>query len=325
MLLRDIQGQDNAIRYLSNSILSGNLAKSYLFSGPRGVGRALSAKAFIKTLMCREKRAPLEACLSCSACKKVEGLSHPDIVWIVPEKNKTIKIEQVRIAREALSLKPFEAPVGVCVIEDAHCLTVSAANALLKILEEPQESSVLILITDKRELLLGTIISRCSEVRFNSLPIDIAKKIIETELDGKDKDNAEFLACFSQGSPGRAIEILEEGIEEKKNNIMELMKAIIEDEHAGSSDWIHDSKNDLLEDIEILIMLLRDTALGVEGLERLMIDKEFKNSGLYGVLKGYSADKIYDITRDLIDLRKALMSNVNSKAVACMLPGVFVR
>lgn len=323
MLLKDIKGQDNAIRYLTNSISTGNLARSYLFSGPRGVGRALSAKAFIMALVCPEKKSPAEACLTCHACRKIENNNHPDVTWIIPEKNKTVRIQEVRRIKEALSLKPFESPLAVCVIEDAHAMTVPASNALLKILEEPQESSILILISDKRELLLETIISRCSEVRFNFLAIDIAEKIIKSNIDGLKEDEAGFLAYFSQGSPGIAIEIKEEGLEEKKEEIIRLLTSINEEEYMSKLGWIHDDKDNLLEDTEILLMLLRDAALARDGLEGMMIDKKFKKSGLYEILTGYDIDRIYNMTKRLVELKKALISNVNSKVVAGLLPGVF--
>ncbi|MDP8258766.1 MAG: DNA polymerase III subunit [Candidatus Aadella gelida] len=324
-LLGNIKGQDNAVRYLSNSLSSGRLSKSYLFSGPEGVGRALCAKTFIKALVCKNTLSSGEGCSLCPACVKIENNAHSDITWIKPEKNKSIKIEQIRTAREALGLKPFESPLGICVIEDAHCMTIPAGNALLKVLEEPQESSVLILITSKRELLLNTIISRCSEVRFNSLSVELAKDIIMREMGHLREEEAQFLAYFSQGSPGKALEIIEEGIEEKKENIIALLESILEENSPGKRDWMNDDKDNILEDIDILIMLLRDTVLSGEHLENLMIDKDFMGSELCGRLKKYGADGIYDMVGELIEMRKALMSNINPKIVAQVLPGVFDR
>ncbi|MFQ5952384.1 MAG: AAA family ATPase, partial [Candidatus Omnitrophota bacterium] len=97
------------------------MAKSYLFFGPEGVGRALTAKAFLMAVM------------------NIDRLDHPDVIWINPGKNKKIKIEEVRKVRDVLNLKPYEAPVNACVIEEAHMMTVEASNALLKVLEEPPE------------------------------------------------------------------------------------------------------------------------------------------------------------------------------------------
>lgn len=322
-LLGNIKGQDNAVRYLSNSLSSGRLSKSYLFSGPEGVGRSLCAKTFIKALVCKNTLSSGEACSLCQACVRIENNTHSDVTWIKPEKNKSIKIEQIRVVRESLSLKPFESPVGVCVIEDAHCMTISAGNALLKILEEPQESSVLILITSKRELLLNTIISRCSEVKFNALSVELTKDLIMREQGHLGEEEARFLAYFSQGSPGKALEIIEEGIEEKKSGIIALLESILEEKDPGKMDWINDDKDNILEDIDICIMLLRDTVLSGEHLERLMIDKEFIGSRLCDRLKKYGTDKIYNVITRLIEMRKALMSNVNPKIVAQVIPGIF--
>ncbi|MBU1084257.1 MAG: DNA polymerase III subunit delta' [Candidatus Omnitrophota bacterium] len=321
--MRDIKGQGNAVRYLSNSIRSGDLSKSYLFSGPEGVGRALSAKAFIKALICRERSSSEDGCSVCPACKKADALTHPDITWIKPEKNKAIKIEEIRAVRDALSLKPFESPLGVCVIEDAHCMTVAASNALLKVLEEPNESSMLVLITSKRELLLSTIISRCSEVRFNALPIAETKRIIEEKAEGINGKDAEMLAYFSQGSPGRALEIISEGLEEKKKDIISIMAMVEKADDPAGLDWIHEDKDAIMEDIDMLIMFLRDAVVGAEGGSGMMIDKGFKDTAMYGFLSGYNADNIYKMTERLIEMRNALVSNVNPKMVAQMLPGTF--
>ena len=170
--LKDIKGQDNVIRYLSNSLSSGRTSSSYLFTGPEGVGRTLVARAFVNALMCSDKPDDTTSCGRCPTCMRIASGDHPDIVWIKPEKNRSVKIDQVRGVKETLSLKPYESKMNVCVIEDAHLMTRDASNALLKVLEEPPGHSVIILVTNKKELLLETVISRCAEVRFRSLSVE---------------------------------------------------------------------------------------------------------------------------------------------------------
>ena len=311
ILLSDIRGQNNAIKYLSRSLSTGRRANSYLFYGPEGVGRALTARAFLMSVMCRQLDAPDKACGECPSCAKVAELSHPDILWIKPGKNRKIKIEEIRKARDVLNLKPFEAPVNVCVIEDAHMMTVEASNSLLKILEEPPERSLLILISSKKELLLPTVVSRCTEVRFNSLPLNEAKDIISRESEVSEKD-ADFLAHFTEGSPGQALEVIDGGVLERRKDIARMLEKIAGEKNASCMVWDKENKDCLLEDIELLIMFFRDVVLD-------------ENSEVYKFYKEYPVAEVSNIVEQLVGLKRALLGNVNPKLVAQALPGCLRR
>ncbi|MGB2601864.1 MAG: DNA polymerase III subunit delta' [Candidatus Omnitrophota bacterium] len=322
VLLKDVKGQNNVIRYLSNSLSSGRTYSSYLFTGPEGVGRTLVAKAFVMALMCDDKPNDTDSCGECPTCRRIEAGDHPDIIWIKPEKNKAIKIEQVRGAKDALSLKPYESKRIVCVIEDAHLMTRDAANALLKVLEEPPGHSVIILTTNKKELLLETVISRCSEVRFRSLSIADTKDIIMREDESLDEEFALFLAHFSQGSPGRALEMVEEGVLERKDSILGILDTVVKEENSVCLNWDIENKTGLLEDIDILIMVFRDIVLASEGAVDMIVDKDVLGTEAYSYFEKYPVDEIYSIVEKLVNMRRALMGNVNPKLVAQALPGM---
>ncbi len=320
VLLRDIKGQDNAVRYLRNSLSSGRIANSYLFFGPEGVGRALTAKTFVMTLVCAGGSGQDEACGTCPSCRRVDNLDHPDVTWIKPAKNKNIKIEEIRKVKEVLNLKPYESSVNVCVIEDAHMMTVEASNALLKVLEEPPGRSLLILISSKKDMLLPTVVSRCAEVRFRSLPIKDTKEIVMNNS-GADEETAYFLAYFSQGSPGRALEMTEEGLLEQKTSLIGLVERIVKERNSSCMNWDKEDKDHLLEDLELLIMFFRDIAFGKEGIEEMVLDKGLLDTETYRFFKMYPMEKLCGIVERLIRLKKALMGNVNPKLVAQVLPG----
>lgn len=321
VLLRDIKGQDNAVKYLTRSLDAGRIANSYLFSGPLGVGKALTAKAFIKELLCPHREEVKAACGKCPSCLRIEKLDHPDIVWIKPEKNRLIKIEEVRKVKDLLSLKPYEASRGVCVIEDAHMMREEAQNALLKLLEEPPGDSTLIIISDKKELLLSTVLSRCSLVRFRFLSYHDAKSIIMEESDAS-REEAEFLAYFTQGSPGRALKLLEEGFEDHRSSITSMIREVAREDKADFLNWGSDTKDQLLEDIEVLIAFLRDVTVCKEGLYSLLKDKGVMESESYRVFSSFSHDRIYKIVQSLIDMKLALSGNLNPKLAAEVLPGI---
>ncbi len=303
---KDIQGQDNAVRYLERAVFLKRISNSYLFSGPEGVGRAMTAKAFLNALFGESVYGDVSK-------------GHPDVFWITPEKNRKIKIEEIRTAKERLNLKPYGSQYNALVIEDAHMMTIEASNALLKVLEDLPGESIIILISAKKELLLPTVISRCSDIRFYPLPYDKAKKIV-LEKTGADEETAEFLVLFSEGSPGRAIKILEEGIIERKNNIHTLLKEISEEDNSICLNWDNEDRDLLMEDIELLIMFFRDVAVGVETEDRFIIDKGLKGLEIFSYYAGYGIERINGILEKLINLKRALAGNVNPKLVAQVLP-----
>jgi len=317
--LHEIRSQKNAIRYLTSCLDRDAPSGSYLFTGPRGTGRAITAKAFILELICTEAPAKTKACGVCPTCKKIDKMVHPDVVWIKPEKNKGIKIEEIRSLRNTFSLKPYEAEFNVCVIEDAEMLTSSAANALLKILEEWPGRSVFILITDKKELLLPTVVSRCREVRFSQVSLSDTKDII-MENSEVSEQTASFLAHFSQGAPGRALEMVNEDIEVRKQEILAAMENIINEDEYVCLNWPKEGKDYLIEDIEMMILFFRDIVMGAEGIENMMFDESLMKTGTYRFFRKRPVKKIYEIIERLINMKLALTGSVNPKLAAQVLP-----
>jgi len=319
VLLNEIRGQDNAVRFLSGSLRSGRTANGYLFSGPEGVGKGLAAKAFLAELMCREKAQGTRsgACGSCSVCRRIFSAEHPDVMWISPDKNKNIKIEEIRKARDMVSLKPFEASVSACVLEDAHMMTTEASNALLKVLEEPPGKSLFILISAKRELLLPTVISRCLEVPFHSLSVEETKSVL-VQIASLDDKTADFLAYFSEGSPGRALEMVESNVFTRKDELVDMIGDFFREKEPSCLNWDVETREDLLEDLELLILIFRDMGMKKAGLQDMVLDKraEWEDD----VLSACSMDKVYRVIGMLIDLKWALKGNANAKLVAQLLP-----
>jgi DNA polymerase-3 subunit delta' len=322
LLLSDIKGQDNAVRYLSNSLSSERIAPSYLFSGPEGVGRASCAKAFIMRLVCPNRDGELEACGQCPACRRVDALRHPDVTWIRPQETGSIKIDEIRRVKNILCLKPYESRISACVIEDAHMMTPGASNALLKVLEEPPGDSLLILITNKKELLLETVVSRCSEVRFHPLSVSDTKDIVIALTTDISEEAAYFLSYFSQGSPGRALAMIDEGVLKRRDDLIALVDGIVKEKNPFCLNWTEEGKDILLEDLEMLIMFFRDIAVGKESLEEMVLDKDIIDTEMYNFFKKYPVEKIYGIVERLVNVRVALAGNVNPRLVAQVLPGM---
>lgn len=230
MSFNNIQGQDQAIERLRNYLEQDRLGGAYLFIGPEGVGKGLVALTLAKAVNCLEKTS--DSCDSCISCRKIDGNTHPDVHVIdvkkqyeQPEKQKgenvslEIKIEDIRQLQGAINLRAYEGKKKVFIITDAHNLTLEAANAFLKTLEEPPRESLIILTTDKPNLLLKTVISRCQAVRFFALRRDALKSVLKAEYQFSDLAAHYASFCF-EGSIGRAVALKDADILGEKNRML---------------------------------------------------------------------------------------------------------
>ena len=182
-------GNQLAQKHLSNLRSSNNVPQALLFSEPEGVGKATLAKAFAKAILQSTKQ------------------DHPDLSILTPEgKSLTHPIENIRTLIDDLALPPYEATRKIVLIEDAERMLPYAANALLKILEEPPVYGHLILTSSHPDKLLPTILSRCTEIPFQPL----SKADILTYLSShSNRTDLDQLATLSQGSLSRAQKLLE--------------------------------------------------------------------------------------------------------------------
>jgi DNA polymerase-3 subunit delta' len=182
-------------------LASGRVAHAYLFVGPRGVGKSTVARAFAAALTCRAE--PLEGCGACPSCKRIASGGHPDVHLVEPE-GPAVKIEHVRDLQEALAYRPAEAPRSVAVVPNAERLTIQAANALLKTLEEPPGDAVIVLVSPTASLLPPTVVSRCERVAFAPLPTEELARIL-VEKRGMKEEVASLVAAMVAGRPGLAL------------------------------------------------------------------------------------------------------------------------
>lgn len=196
----EIYGQKRAIELLKAGFRTGRISHAYLFYGPSGVGKAKTAVAFAQLLNC-ERSEEAEPCNRCSQCYKIALGNHPDVEVIKPD-GASIKIEQMRNMQEKVYFKCYEGKFKVIMIEDAHLMTVQAANSLLKVLEEPPAETVFILLAEELNLLPITIQSRCLPVSFAYLSESIMGKVL-SEMGIE----IPFSLALAQGSLGKALDI----------------------------------------------------------------------------------------------------------------------
>ncbi len=172
-ILDQVIGHRQAIEQLLNAKSRGVFPSTLLFSGPDGIGRALIARGIAQALCCQVEP---DGCGTCGSCLRIEKNQSESLRTVVAEKNQ-IKIEQSREILNFLSLR-IQGPARIVIFENAELLNPQAANALLKVLEEPPEKTFFILIARSVRHVLPTIRSRAVHVPFHPLSADeLAQKV----------------------------------------------------------------------------------------------------------------------------------------------------
>lgn len=166
--------QPKVVQLLENSIKKGRLSHAYLFEGEKGTRKFESALYFAQMLMCTEEVKP---CLECHNCRRIANYTHPNVYVVEPVKN-LIRKQQIIDLQTEFSKTSVEKGPKIYIIKNIDLINVSAANSLLKFLEEPHPNTYAVLTSSNINKILPTIISRSQVVQFTSLN----KKIIEDEI-----------------------------------------------------------------------------------------------------------------------------------------------
>lgn len=192
------------------------LPHALLFAGIAGTGKAQFAEHLTRALLCQKP----EACFKnddkdifeCHACRLVAGRVHPNVQWVEPEKpGHAIKVDQVRAVSEFVSQSSLQGEYRVVIINPANNMNASAANALLKTLEEPSSGALLILVSDQSAQLPATILSRCQRIIFPRPASALAMSWLKARLPA-DSVDPELLLRVAHGAPLSALKLLEGGV-----------------------------------------------------------------------------------------------------------------
>jgi DNA polymerase III subunit gamma/tau len=172
----EVIGQEHVKDVLRPALERGRIGHAYLFSGPRGVGKTTTARLIAMTVNCDDNSGIVKPCGKCESCRMVMSGRHPDVLEIDAASNNSV--DDVRDLREKVALQPMRGDKKVYILDEAHMMSKSAFNALLKTLEEPPAHAVFILATTEPERLPPTILSRCQHYRFRRHSVtEIAGKL----------------------------------------------------------------------------------------------------------------------------------------------------
>ncbi|MFI4970951.1 MAG: DNA polymerase III subunit delta', partial [Lysobacterales bacterium] len=197
-------------RRLTDALTGGRLHHGLLFAAPAGLGKRALAEAFAVAALCTQRRPDGHACGACRSCVLVAAGSHPDLVRITFElrddgKPRTeITIDQMRALSQRFALSSQFGGLQIALVDPADRLNASAANALLKTLEEPSAATIIALIADDPSRLPATIRSRCQRIE---VPAPGREDALAW-LRARRVDGARAMAALdaSLGNPGRALE-----------------------------------------------------------------------------------------------------------------------
>jgi DNA polymerase-3 subunit delta' len=216
-------GNERIKRLLQSAVSDGRIGQGLIFAGERGVGKHQFALALAQAINCENPLAG-DACGACATCKKFTAREFTDVKTIEPD-GQFIKIEQTReMLREAYFM-PYEGRRRVYIMDEAERLKEQAANSILKTLEEPPDTSLLILVTARPYSLLETIRSRCQMVNFAPLATNELEAYLQANYK-RPLEETKLLARLARGSIGRALEIDLGVYKEKRNTMMELIEAL---------------------------------------------------------------------------------------------------
>lgn len=197
---------------------SGRLHHALMLEGTKGIGLTHFATLLARTLLCEHEPAE-QACGQCHGCQLSTSGNHPDIFILEPEEEgKQIKVEAVRELIGFIQLKSHSDKFKIAIIEPADAMNRSAANALLKTLEEPPEQSLLILNTHQPQRLPVTIRSRCQHISFNQPVNDAMKTWLDEQLTSE-HDSTVLLRLA--GAPLAALTMVEQEQIEQRDRLLD--------------------------------------------------------------------------------------------------------
>ncbi|HZT97833.1 MAG TPA: hypothetical protein VFB34_13445 [Chloroflexota bacterium] len=312
-----VTGHESTARALRRSLESP--AHSYLLAGPARIGKRIMALEFAKALNC-EAGPQDRPCQTCRTCRLISAGIHPDVTMLENEDRERTLIDEVRVVRLALSLRPAEGRWRVVIIR-AQPLTDQAHEALLKTLEEPASQVVLILTAEAVDLLPETIVSRCRILAMGLLPA----AEIEAHLAGLDVDQARArrLASLSYGAIGWAIAASQDDEmatrrEKLRDDLAGFSTAGLLDRLAsaerlaGGGGRLDRTRTTVMEELEMMLIWWRDVLLSRTGQAELIVNSGSRRQ-IESMAQGMTTPRIVQVLQEIALAGTRINQNVDPR------------
>ena len=314
----DLAGHEWAVDMLKKHVIHGTTRHAYLFAGPPGLGRRTLALRFAQALNCQTPVEPGIPCGECRDCKQIAAMQHADLTLTRADaEGGTMKVDQIREARKTLTFKPYQSKYRVALFLRFQEANDSAANALLKTLEEAPSYAVLILTADTPEQLLPTIVSRCEVLRLRPLAIDDVQQALEDK--GYETRQAKLIAHISGGRFGYARHLLEsESLLDERdtrlNDLQDLISASRVQKFAYA-DKLSRDKDSMRQAILIWLSYWRDVMLRTAHAETPLVNVD-RNMEIEAIAGRMDLSSARLVVSGLESTLEKMERNVNTKLLA---------
>ena len=305
-----IIGHQQIVEQLQRTVASDRVAGAYLFVGPTGVGKETVARYFAQLIFCQQDTQPPTVCGTCLACRKVDSGNHPDLQFIRPE-GSLLRIGQIRDLQKQIIYEPLEASRKVYILTDVERMNAEAENCLLKTLEEPPASSVLILLTSNVQALLPTTRSRCQILQFHPMPTQELAEVL-TDRFSVALEQATPLAIAAGGAIGKALTQLEKG-----NTFTEEVPEILKETDLLAAFRLAENLKDNPETLTDLATWYRDLLFLHQGAPIELITHIHSLEELQAIVPRYSRLRIQQAIQTIFNT-KSLLDNTNTNATLAL-------
>lgn len=295
-LIKQVVGHKEAIERLKKAVERDRLPSSLLFVGPSGVGKKLTAWALAQILVCENSEK--EACGTCPSCLRIENRQSENVMCVEPENNQ-IKIDQSRSVIQFFSSKRLGRS-RVVIIDQAHLLNVQAANALLKVLEEPPTNSYFILLSPTLSGILPTVKSRSQVLSFGVLSSEELKQIVDVE---------DWILEASHGQADLALQLSEQG--DSRSEIFNVISKVMSMSAGEAFSYVKDSVKDKAQSLfmaRLWQQLFRDAVTEANGLN-VCIHRDFLP--LIQELAALGEHRLMSLYQGALVLEKNLQTNLD--------------
>jgi DNA polymerase-3 subunit delta' len=313
MSFEAIIGNERVKATLKAAVAEDRLAQALIFSGPEGVGKRQLAWMLAKAVNCTQDGG--DSCDQCASCRKIDAREHIDVALIEPE-GVFIKVDRIRQMVEEAHYRPFEAKKRVFILDPADAMNESAANALLKTLEEPPETSLLILITSKPHALLPTIRSRCQIHTFTPLRVEEVEAFLRKNY-RRPESEMKLLARLSAGRIGRALEIDLSVYQEMRKEALEIIKLLSKSNNRvrliKAAEYLGRklSRQEFEQRLDVLTLALRDLFCLLTQGDAAQVTNTDIASSLRQLANKWSVEKIAHLNDQIETLRGNLQQNIH--------------
>jgi DNA polymerase-3 subunit delta' len=309
-------GQDKILSLLDYSLRTDAIAHAYLLVGPRHVGKGTLAINLAQALNCNGPELP---CGQCRSCQRILEGKHADVTPIGLDSKTEIGIDDIRGLQRLANLPPYEGKCKVFIIDDAEYLSTEAANSLLKILEEPPQGVVWLLLAAEEEHLLPTIVSRCQRLELKPVPSERVQEVLVNSYN-VDADKAKLLTQLCHGRLGWAVSALanDDILELRSQRIAKLVSLLaagLEQRFAHAQELASQFSQNRKAGAEIIEMWLdwwRDLMLIRGGCREGIINVDYEAT-LEEQARGLSLSEIKGFLANLGSLQEEISKNVNPR------------